>query len=552
MASKVLGDLFQGSGNLYGGGGSAAITIQTGVSGLLWDGSFMTRSGSGGVVAAQNDFDQHPITAFLTGSGFSFTTGTAVFEVSVHCAAQFTVNFSGGYYARMLAYDTTGTWNFEHPSNSSSGSFSVSPARSASTTSVYRIEVEATATRMYFNGTLAATLAFGWASGTTPTNVETLFIVDAFYGILPFTSVQVLNYAHFKTETTTGALGSPVVGPPLAGPQDIFDGFVGTDEPASASVPPVFTAGILPKWFPAGAVSGAGANNNNNVLRTASGARADFDTFGYSEMSACLHAPGLELAPEVNVFEFSGTARDSIYLVGGTATPSAPFVGVTWVYALQCDPGVLFYARGTVGSWTEQGSISIPLVGAETLTKYRIEMEPTTVRVYLNNVLKYTFSTGQAAGALVAFVQLARNATSGGVLQWPEYLRVKTGTVSGPLGALAPSAPPTFAGPVAFDAITDTSYIFSWPAATGTGPITYRYSINGSSVTSLTRTSATANFRAPGATDTITVWAVGPTGSVSAPITGEVTLLSTTPTSPVDPRTYAAFWTRFNATYETP
>lgn len=212
MASKVLGDLFQGSGNLYGGGGAAAIETQTGVSGLVWDGGFMTRSGAGGMLAAQNDFDQHTIIASLAGSGFSLSTGVAVFEVSVHCAAQFTVNFPSGYYVRMLAYDTTGSWNFEHPSNSSSGSFSVSPARTSSTTSVYRIEVEAAVTRMYFNGTLAATLAFGWVSGTAPANVETMFIVNSFYGILPFTSVQVLNYAHFKTETTSGALGVPTSG----------------------------------------------------------------------------------------------------------------------------------------------------------------------------------------------------------------------------------------------------------------------------------------------------------------------------------------------------
>lgn len=545
MASKVLGDLFQGSGNLYGGGGAAAIDTQTGVSGLVWDGGFMTRSGAGGMLAAQNDFDQHTIIASLTGSGFSLSTGVAVFEVSVHCAAQFTVNFPSGYYVRMLAYDTTGSWNFEHPSNSSSGSFSVSPARTSSTTSVYRIEVEADVTRMYFNGALAASAGFGWASGTTPVNVETLFIVNSFYGILPFTSVQVLNYAHFKTETTSGELGTPVDAPPLAGPQEIFDGFVGTGGPLADSTPLVFTAGILPKWFPAAAA-------NNAIIRTDGGAQAIFDGFEYTEMQAFLHTPGLELAPEVNVFEFSGTSRDTIYLVGGTAVPATPLIDVTWVYAMSCEAAVMFWARGTVGGWAEEGYGTIPTVLANAPAVMRIEIEPTAVRMYLNGDLKRTLDGGQAAGALVAFVEAARPRLTNETLRWPDYLRIKTGTTSGALGPATPAPPPTLTGVLSFDALTDTSYIVSWPTASGIGPITYRYSINGSSPTSLLRTSAAIGFRAPGTVDTITVWAVGPTGSVSAPITGEVTLLDLSPTGPTYPQSYALFWTRFNATYEIP
>jgi len=303
--------------------------------------------------------------------------------------------------------------------------------------------------------------------------------------------------------------------------QDVLDDFLGASEGLSTTVPGTLTGLTTAEWV---AIDQSGSPTSAFV-RTSSGTTAVMPAAGQAryarlDMDTLVHSAG------VTTFEAS-------IAPGGQLRVNLDFG--TRFLSVECG------ADGS-GNWmwnqspsTVNGSFTGTAPGA--FVVLRIEVTSTATRYYVDNVLKYTHSSGVPYSTVVNSVRLgyprvfaAHGYSTGATVLALNYLHLKTEATTGPLGGPGggDTIGPTFPSTVISVAALYTSYTATWPTASDNvdafGTVAYEYRINGGGfVSNGTATTLTRTGLAPGTSEVLEVRAKDAAGNYSSSISTTAT-----------------------------
>lgn len=211
MASKVLYDSFDGSGELNG----SPVTNVTGVGALNWSAlqnstptaGMFSRGAADGSLVFPGSYTGEVRRLNMAPASMTRGTGTTVLELRAYGGVDFWIDIDDSTQIR-LGYTTSGSsprWLYDGAAFETG---TISASVSYVTASVWRIEVTTTDTKFYLNNTLVGTASAGLSTSNLIASVNLDYSVLSALSAPIGTTKVVLEHLHIKTETTSGALGA--------------------------------------------------------------------------------------------------------------------------------------------------------------------------------------------------------------------------------------------------------------------------------------------------------------------------------------------------------